>query len=154
MSDETPTSMPPLLRGVLVFLGVSASTASAWLATPTGDLLLSAKLLAPVATAFGALLLLWASWTYSLWKRDSKWERSKDARAQGRLMCDCTKSGEIMTQHHALGHSMDVYACPVCTNIEVVHPKGTVLISDDVQFRPPLPATARQHWFKESRANR
>ena len=105
--------------------------------------------------AAGTILYAWASWTYSLHKRDSKWERTKDARAQGRPICDCTTTGEIMTQHHNLTQSVDVYACPVCDHIKIVTPRGiNVPITADIAFRPPLPAVARQQWILRSNEQR
>ena len=146
--------MPPLLKGGLGFLAVAASTVLAWRATPTGDLTLPTKLLAPLATAFVGILAAWASWTYSLHNRNSKRELIKDALSKGRLICHCTESGEIMIQHHAVGHSIEAYACPVCTNVEIVAQRGDVLIAEDTEFQPRLPATARMHWLQRSNAQR
>ena len=153
--DLSKPAMPPLLRGVLVFLGVSASAATAYLVTASGDLILPARLLVPVCTAFGALLLVWASWTYHLWVRDSKREVIKDAISKGRLTCDCTKEGEIMlSQHCETNPEIDVYTCHACGRLEIVSPAGAVLISEDTKFSPPLPATARQKWLQSSHARR
>ena len=153
--DSSKTAIPPLLKGVLIFLGVSASAATVYLATPSGDLILPASLTLGILSAFGALFLIWIGWSYSSWVRDSKREIIKDAISKGRLTCDCTKEGEIMlSQHCETNMDLDVYTCHACGRIEIVSPAGAVLISEDTKFRPPLPATARQKWLQSSRANR
>ncbi len=155
MSDEQDKfSIPPLAARAGGLLLAVAATAVSWWATPTGELSLPMKPLAPIATAFLAVLAAWASWTYSLHKRNSKRERIKEAHRLGRLICHCTESGEIMTQHHAVGHSIEVYACPICTNVEIVAQRGDVLIAEDTEFQPRLPATARMHWLQRSNAQR
>jgi hypothetical protein len=126
------------------------TTVLGWLAGSSQTLPVPAK---PATALLGALIglaLLWAKWTHALWKLSSKRERIRDALSMGRPICHCSESSEIMTQHHALEHSIDVYACPVCKNFEIVHPKGSVLIAENTEFRPPLPATVRQHWLNQS----
>jgi len=152
MSDEkTLPSIPPPIKGILIFLGVSGSGLLGWMTRETGEILIPAKPLTAILSASGALILTWASWTYFLWKRDSKRERISDALRKGRLICHCTPDGEIMTQHHHEGtSSIDAYACPACGNYEVVHPPGAVLIAEETAFKPNLPASARMKWLNDS----
>lgn len=107
-----------------------------------------------IAGAGGIILYAWGVWTFSLHKANSKRERIRDAISKGRLVCHCTESGEIMTQHHAPSFAIDVYACPTCTNVEIVSPRGEVLIDEETEFKPPLPATARNQWLQQSNAQR
>ena len=148
--NPSKPAMPPLLKGVLVFLGVSASAATAYLVTASGDLILPAKLIFPICTAFGALILAWASWSYGIWVRDSKRQRVKDAHGLGRRLCACTESGEILTYHHDIAHSIEVYSCPNCTRYDVRTPNGEVFIAEDMEFIPPLPKKVHDAWLTKS----
>jgi hypothetical protein len=147
-------SIPPLAKRAGGLLVVVVATVVSWLATPTGDLRLPLKLLAPLAMAFLGVLAAWASWTYHLWKRDSKRERIKEAHRMGRRLCACSETGEIMTLHYATKHSIEVYCCPRCTRFNVTYPNGDVLIADDTEFNPPLPKKAHGAWLDQSRAQR
>lgn len=155
MSDDlSKTSMPPLLKGVLIFLGVSVSAGIAYLTSPSGDLILPASLTLAIMTAFGALLLVWSSWTYNLWKKDSKRNRVKEAHAMRRRLCACTESGEIMTYHHGIMDEIEVYSCPNCVRYDVIRPNGDVFIADDTKFAPPLPNKVYAEWIRKSRNQR
>lgn len=151
--SKTPTGWP-VLSGAAKALAIVVLSAVGWWAGPSQVLQIPAQPASAILCALMGIVGVCATWTYSLWKANTKRERVKAARSEGRPICHCTESGEIMIQHHAVAHSIDVYACPVCTNIEVVHPKGSVLIAEDTNFLPPLPATARQHWLTQSHANR
>jgi hypothetical protein len=105
-------------------------------------------------TAFGALLLVWASWTYDLWKKDSKRNRIKEALAMKRRLCACTESGEIMTYHHGIMHDVEVYSCPNCVRYDVMRPSGDVFIADDSEFAPSLPKKVHTEWLRKSRNQR
>ena len=146
--------MPPLLKGVLIFLGVLTSAGMAYLTTPSGDLILPASPTLAIVTAFGALLLVWASWTYDLWKKDSKRNRVKEALAMKRKLCACTESGEIMIYHHGIMDGIEVYSCPNCVRYDVIRPNGDVYIADDTQFVPPLPKKVHDEWLRKSRNQR
>jgi len=143
-----------VLSGTAKALAIIALTALGWWAGPSQVIHIPAQQASAILGALMGIVGVWASWTYSLWKSNAKRERIKAANSQGRPICHCTESGEIMTQHHALEHSIDVYACPACTNLEIVHPKGGVLIAENTEFRPALPATVRQHWLNQSKQGR
>jgi len=144
--------MHPVAKAACVLLGTGLATTAAWWATPKGDLILPLKLAAPIAAALGSFLVAWVSWTYLLWKRDTKRERITDALKKGRLICHCSEEGEIMTLHHELRNGdIEAYTCPVCGHFEVVYPVGEVLIDETVEFQPTLPATARLKWLNKSR---
>lgn len=144
--DKEPLSLPPLLRGVLGLLGVSAVALASWPAAPSGDWTLPAKVLIPIGTAGGSLFLVWAAWTYQLWKRDSQREKVRDAEARGLPVCPCRYPGEIMTYHHSNTHGSTIayWACPHCENCHLSEPAGTVPISHETAFRPPLPRRVHQ----------
>jgi hypothetical protein len=114
MSDEKESpSIPPLLRGALGFLGVSGAALASWAVAPSGDWTLPAKVLAPIGTAAGSLVLIWVSWTYRLWKRDDKRIRVREAVELGRPVCTCTDDGEIMLLKRETGYPAH-YRCPKC----------------------------------------
>ena len=126
-----------------------------WMTSASADSTLPARPIIALLSAAGPLVLVWAGWTYSLSRRDSKREVIKAAISNGRLTCDCTKEGEIMlSQHCDTNMELDVYTCHACGRLEIVSPAGAVLISEDTKFSPPLPATARQKWLQSSRARR
>ena len=155
MNDDLHTSaIPPLAKRVGGLLVVAVATLITWRATPSGDLTLPLKLLAPLSTAFLGVLAAWASWTYSLHKRDAKRARVKEAHGLGRKLCPCSESGEIMTLHHGIGHHVEVYCCPRCTRFFVSNQNGDYYIADDSEFRPPLPKKAHEAWLIQSRAQR
>ena len=157
MPDNVPskTAIPPLLKQIGISLALAVSTWVGLAVSVTGSLTLQKQWLVLIGTAGVGILGAWASWTYLLWVCDSKREVIKDAIAKGRLTCDCTKEGEIMlSQHCDTNMELDVYTCHACGRLEVVSPAGSVLISEDTKFSPPLPATARQKWLQSSRARR
>lgn len=152
--NKSNFSISPIVVNLGGFFLVSISTFIAWLATPTGDVVIQIKTIAPTATAFMGVLGSWAVWTYRLWRRDSVRERIRDAISKGRLICHCTESGEIMTQHYGVGHGIELLACPRCENINITSPRGEVFIADETEFRPPLPRVAHERWLQRSRAQR
>jgi hypothetical protein len=154
IDDSEKSSIPLLAKRVGGLLLVAGATFLVWSATPSGDLTLSLKALAPLSTAFLGVLVAWAAWTYSLYKKDQKWTRVKEAHGMGRRLCACSEIGEIMTLHHAVRHSVEVYCCPRCTRFSIVYPAGDVLIAEDTEFMPPLPKKARDAWLDQSNANR
>jgi hypothetical protein len=157
MPDNVPskTAIPPLLKSIGISLALAVSTWVGLAVSVTGSLTLQKQWLLPFGTAVGGILGAWISWTYFLWVRDSKREVIKDAISKGRLTCDCTKEGEIMlSQHCDTNMELDVYTCHACGRLEVVSPRGEVLISEDTKFSPPLPATARKKWLQDSNAKR
>ena len=148
--DKNTFSIPPIAKRAGGLLVVAAATFLAYLATPKGDLTLSLKVLAPLSTAFLGVLGTWASWTYLLWKRDSKRERIKEAYGMGRLICHCDETGEIMTLHHGVVVPVEAYACPQCTRFELHNLTGVTCIAEDTVFAPPLPPKVRAEWVSRS----
>lgn len=156
--DSTPPKGP---TGVgtrdptpVVILRHGLGSVLAYLATPKGDLTLPLKVLAPLSTAFLGVLGAWASWTYLLWKRDSKRERIKEAHGLGRRLCPCSESGEIMTLHNGVMDGIEAYSCPNCVRYDVRRPNGEVFIADDTEFAPPLPKKVHAEWVRLSRNQR
>lgn len=105
MSDEIkPTSIPPLLKGALIFLGVSGIASLGYWRAPSGDLILPAEPTIGILTAFGALLLVWVSWTWHLWKVSSDSRIRKD-------FDHCPTSGACV---RSKGTKKGVNVCPKC----------------------------------------
>jgi hypothetical protein len=110
------------------------------------------ELSAGIAAGVGTLLYAWGVWTYSLLKRDTKRERVKDALEKGRLVCPCTETGEVMTYHHSntYGSTISYWACPNCENCELVEPNGSVLISGETIFHPPMPGRVHRSLIRSA----
>ena len=89
-----------------------------------------------IAGAGGTILYAWASWTYSLHKRDSKRELVRDARTQGRPICDCTPTGEIMLFREVAERTdIQFYQCPHCKRHQYLR-YGDVTLAPDTKFVP------------------
>jgi len=61
-----------------------------------------------------ALLVGIVSYTYQLWRRDSKRARIKFAKEMGRQICGCTDTGEIMLLDTKDTTPSRVFVCPKC----------------------------------------
>jgi len=154
MSESTSTRLSNVLSQIGASLVVLAPMLISLIADTKGDLTVKAQTALPVLGALGSVFAAWGWWTISLVRKDSKRERIKEAVSMGRKMCACTKTGEIMTLHHAVEHSIEVYCCSSCTRFNIVFPVGSVAIGDDTEFRPPLPENAHRAWLDQSRAGR
>ena len=115
-------SSRPLLSATLQGLGVVATTLAGLWVGPTGDWQLPAKPTTAIAGALVGILGVWVKWTYDLWKRDSKFEKVRAARTDGRLICDCSESGEIMLMAEQNG-SCNVFRCPKCRSVDMRKPE-------------------------------
>lgn len=105
MSNEIqPTSIPPLLKGSLIFVGVSGIASLGYWRTPSGDLILPAEPTIGILSAFGALLLVWLGWTWHLWRVSSDSRIRKDFE-------HCKFSGASI---HTKGSKKGVKVCTKC----------------------------------------
>ena len=83
------------------------------------ELILPAKLTMTVSGAVLGLLGVWAWWSYLMWKELSKEEKVRRARQDGRNICDCSESGEIMiVSSGATNGEFKVMRCPECGEVQ------------------------------------
>lgn len=138
MSD-TPTSPGTIAKHAI---GLLVSTIAAGLSTRLPDIghhiEQHPKATFGVAAAAGMMLYAWAAWTFHLWKRDSKRERVAAARAQGRPVCNCTDTGEIMRYLEAKHRAdLNFYRCPACgRNQFSKENEGSFHMPPDDKLRP------------------
>jgi hypothetical protein len=93
MNDSTKSK---LLGYAWQFLVVLATTLGGYLTAGKEELRLPATLTMTASGAVLGLLGVWAWWSYLKIRETSKEEKVRRARQDGRNICECSETGEIM----------------------------------------------------------
>lgn len=112
-------SISQLLGRVWRYLVVLATTAGGYLIEGREVLTLPAKTTMTVLGAVLGLLCVWVHWSYLMHRELSKEEKVRRARRDGRNICDCTETGEIMVvSSGSTNGRFKVMRCPRCGEVQ------------------------------------
>lgn len=104
--------------GLGTLLATVCTTLLARQVTPQGDVLLSKATLTSTGTGAVTVFVGLLSYLAILWRRDQKRERIRFAKEMGRRICNCSETGEIMTETKVVvpESGLEVWAlvCPRC----------------------------------------
>ena len=116
MKDDTKSQ---LIGYMLKSLAVLVTSLAGYLIADTEELILPAKLTMTVSGAVCGLLGVWAWWSYLMHRELSKEEKVRRARRDGRNICDCSETGEIMVvSSGATNGRFKVMRCPRCGEVQ------------------------------------
>jgi hypothetical protein len=102
--------------GLSTLLLIGLSTWMAGKTSPRGLVQLQPEMLYKIVFATSSVFLGLLSYLVVLWRRDLKRQRVRFARENGRKICPCSATGEIMQlrDKHTAGGSFKALFCPKC----------------------------------------
>ncbi len=79
-----------------------------------GVLCISLEKVIQICTALCSLFVALILFTHSYWKRDQAREKIAWAKAQGRMICECTEIGSVRVMIPQNNYKAKVFECPTC----------------------------------------
>jgi len=120
MPDKPSIAKRTILHGIGLILTTIGTGVAAHFAEVGAWLQQHPSLATGVSAGVAAILYGWGLLTVSLWRKDSKRSKIREAKELGRPICGCTEAGEIMLATDWGTSFLRDHECPICKSKQQV----------------------------------